>query len=272
MRRVQCQHIGQRALEIHRRAGEGLSQGPAEAGLEHDFPAVEDGIVRACRPAYGLFRGEAAAFQADAAFVQMVPCDGIAQCLPEPCIQGFFRHHAPYLRRVVEKALNEATGGFLPERRPPQTYRHHGHGRRAPSSCVRHRCRAQLRTPARTPASRQQAGPGPSCLVRPPVLAGTAFFRCCASGHARGALRPSRPASEKGCPLPGQPQMPRFQARGARPDCRLRSCRRLRALRLTRTIHEARTTTAMPTSARRTREALKCCSKPHRAALSHAGW
>ena len=113
MCRVQFKHIGQRALEIHRRTGEGLPKGLAEPGLEHDFPAVEDGIVRARGPPYGFFRGKAAAFQADAALVQMMPCDGITQCLLEAGIQDFFRHHGPYLRMV--------TGVFQPERRPQET-------------------------------------------------------------------------------------------------------------------------------------------------------
>ena len=113
MCRVQFKHIGQRALEIHRRTGEGLPKGLAEPGLEHDFPAVEDGIVRARGPPYGFFRGKAAAFQADAALVQMMPCDGITQCLLEAGIQEFFRHHGPYLRMV--------TGVFQPERRPQET-------------------------------------------------------------------------------------------------------------------------------------------------------
>ena len=81
------------------------------------------------------------------------------------------------------------------------------------------------------------------------------------------------PRQRKRLPHAGQSSdTSRLQTRGTRPDCRLRSCRRLRARRLTRTSHDTRTTTAMPTSASSTREALKCCSKPHRVALSHAGW
>ena len=116
--------------------------------------------------------------------------------------------------------------------------------------------------------------PVPPLPVRPEKTLTPAILpRLTVCLQLRRAPAPPLPHQRKRLPHTGQPSgTSQLQARGTRPDCRLRSCRRLRARRLTRTSHDTRTTTAIPTSASRTREALKCCSKPHRVALSHAGW
>ena len=117
--------------------------------------------------------------------------------------------------------------------------------------------------------------PVPPLPVRPEKTLAPVMLAAADSLPAASKRTPAHPLprQRKRLPHAGQPSdTSRLQTRGTRPDCRLRSCRRLRARRLTRTSHDTRTTTAIPTSASRTREALKCCSKPHRVALSHAGW
>ena len=92
MFRVKREQLFQRAVEIRRRVGKGLSESRAEFRLEHDFPARKNGIVLAGGIAYGFFRREAAAFQTDGAFLQMTASDDVFQFLPETAVK-FLRGH-----------------------------------------------------------------------------------------------------------------------------------------------------------------------------------